>query len=102
MLVCFKLRVVLHNCQKLLQGVHKLVLVRGLLVGSSLAGQALCPQGSNTLEDFLFMGRVPFDRSDQIGNQVVPPLQLRVDIAPSIANVVAQEPQAYCRLALHK
>ena len=67
--------------------------MRDLFLYSSLTGHAPRTQLSDTLEYFLFMGRVSLDRSNQIGNQLVPPLQLRVDVAPGVAYMVSQSNQ---------
>ena len=97
MLVGLQLRVVLHDRQHLLQGRHQLVLIHRLLLGPALAGHALGPQLRDALEDLLLVGRIALDGRHEIGDQIVAAFELRIDVAPGVADVVAQGHQRVVR-----
>ena len=73
------------------------ILIVGLLAGGSLAGHALGAKLSDALEDLFFVGRVAFDRCDEVGDKIVAALEFGVDVAPRIADVVSQSNQRVVR-----
>lgn len=60
------------------------LLIRGGSAGSGVA----CADDS--VEGFLLVRGVALDRLDQVGNEVVAALQLRVDVLPRVVDAVAQ------------
>jgi hypothetical protein len=71
--------------------------IHGLLLNGFPAGHTLSAKLSDAVENFFFMCGVSFDRGYEVGNQVVPAFELRVDVAPCVPNVVPQGDQRIVR-----
>ena len=58
------------------------------LTGDALGALGAAPRLGDLLEGLALVGRVPLDRLDQVGDQVVPAPELHVDLGPTLVGAV--------------
>ena len=66
------------------------VLALGLLGGGLAAGHGRGPRGHDVLERAALVRGVALDRLDEVADEVVPAVELDVDLAPGLLHEVAQ------------
>ncbi|MPL95125.1 hypothetical protein SDC9_41291 [bioreactor metagenome] len=85
-LVGLQVGVVFRHGQKGLERPGELVLQRGGFFHRG-GGEGSTPQGGDPFEYLPFMSSVGLHRLHQVGDEVVPPLELHVDLAPAVIGV---------------
>ena len=90
-------RVGLGHREQPSERLRQLVLLRGLLGRAGSGGDGRRPGTGDLVEHAALVGRVALDRLDQVRDEVVPAVQLDVDLPPGLLHQVPQPDEAVVR-----
>jgi len=91
--VALQVGVVLGHGEQRLQGLAEEVLRLGLVLHAGDI-DGLLARLRDVLEDFPLVLQIPLRRVDEVGDQVVPTLELNVDLGPGVLHAVLQADEA--------
>jgi len=88
-LICLQVRVCLGHSQEGSQGLGQSVFGLGPLLDAAGGADRLLAGFGDRLQRSPLVSHVTLDRFDQIGDEVVPPLKLDIDLTPGVLDRVA-------------